>query len=180
MYQVGELIVYGNVGVCRVKDVKQLAPSKAGETQPYYVLEPLFQSCTISTPVGNRKVFMRPVISRSEAERLIDMIPSLQTTEYHSPVSRELREHYEASIKNYDCRELMELTMSIYAKKQTREQTKKKIGVVDERFMRRAEELLFGELAVALEIPREGVQEYIAARVEAQSQRKHGARSAEA
>lgn len=180
MYQAGDLIIYGNVGVCRVTEVKSLAPSKTGAAQLYYVLEPLFQSCTISTPVENKKVFMRPVISKSEAERLIDMIPSIPVVEYHSSISRELREHYEEAIKNYDCKELIELTMSIYAKKQNREQTKKKIGVVDERFMRRAEELLFGELSVALEIPREGVPEYIAARVAAQGQKKHGASGAEA
>ena len=37
--------------------------------------------------------------------------------------------------------------------------------MIDERFMRRAEELLFGELAVALEIEREDVPAYLAERL---------------
>lgn len=55
--------------------------------------------------------------------------------------------------------------MSIYNKKQFLEQQKKKFGKVDERFMKIAEEMLYGELSVALDIPKEKVQEYIALRV---------------
>ena len=39
------------------------------------------------------------------------------------------------------------------------------VAPIDERFMRRAEELLFGELAVALGIEREDVPDYIAGRL---------------
>ena len=55
--------------------------------------------------------------------------------------------------------------MSLRAKKQGLEQQKRKFGAVDERFMKRAEELLFGELAAALDIPKDRVPEYIADRV---------------
>lgn len=57
--------------------------------------------------------------------------------------------------------------MSIYAKKQEAETQKRRLGAVDESFLHRAEDLLFSELAAALELDREQVQPYIAARVEA-------------
>ena len=57
--------------------------------------------------------------------------------------------------------------MSIYAKKQMVEEQKKKFGSVDERFMKKAEELLFGELSAVLGIPRSEVSKYIASRVDA-------------
>jgi CarD family transcriptional regulator len=94
------------------------------------------------------------------------MIPTVEAEEFHSSVIRELTEHYQASIDSQSCEELLELTMSIYSKKRTLEQQKKKFGVIDERYMKRGEELLFGELAAALEIPREQVPEYIESRVE--------------
>ena len=50
---------------------------------------------------------------------------------------------------------------SIYTKKLQAESQNKKIGAVDERFLQKAEDLLFGELAVALEIPKEKVLDYI-------------------
>ena len=55
--------------------------------------------------------------------------------------------------------------MSLYAKKRHTGDTTMKFGSVNQKFMVRAEQLLFGELAVALGIRREEVQDYIASRV---------------
>ena len=135
------------------------------KNQLFYVLKPLYQECTISAPVGSTKVFMRPIISKQEAERLIDMIPTISAQAYQNSVLRQLTEHYEESFKNHDCADLIELTMSIYAKKQIAAEQKKKFGAVDERFMKKAEELLFGEFAAALGISKDEVPEYIAERI---------------
>ncbi len=166
MYQVGDLVLYGNTGVCRVDELKEQSFPSTGEKRLYYVLRPLYEDCVISAPVDSDKVFIRPIISRQEAERVIARIPQIHAQAYYSKASRELAEHYEAILKSHDCDSLVELTMSIYAKKQLLADKKRKFGTVDERFLKRAEDLLFGELAAALEIPKHQVQDYIAARVE--------------
>ena len=61
--------------------------------------------------------------------------------------------------------DLIRLAKSIYAKKLEAEKRQKHIGSTDEKYLRRAEELLFGELAVALEIPRDDVPAFIEARL---------------
>ena len=165
LFKVGDLILYGSTGVCRVTDITTRDFSGVDKDQLFYILIPLYQDCIISTPVNTTKIFIRPIISKDEAERLIDMIPTIRAEAYHSQILRELTEHYEASLKTHDCTELVELTMSIYAKKQYVEQQKRKFGAIDERFMKRAEELLFGELAAALDIPKESVPDYIAGRI---------------
>lgn len=166
MYQVGELVLYGSTGVCKVKEIKKQDFPSTGEQRLYYVMQPLYQDCVISAPVDSDKVFIRPIISKDEAKRLIGLIPGIRAEAYHSRVSRELTEHYDALLKSHDCEDLIELTMSIYAKKQDLLSQKRKFGTVDERFLKRAEELLFGELAAALDIPREQVQDYSASKVE--------------
>lgn len=166
MYQIGDLVLYGSTGVCKVSEIKKQDFPSLGEQRLYYILVPLYQDCTISAPVDSDKVFIRPIISKEEAERIIGTIPEIQAQAFHSRVSRELTEHYDALLKSHDCESLVELTMSIYAKKQDLVSQKRKFGTVDERFLKRAEELLFGELAAALEIPRDEVQDYIASRVE--------------
>ncbi len=174
MYQAGDIVIYGMTGACRVEEVSPMARPGVGRNQLYYTLMPLYQrQCTIHTPVDNPKVAMRPAISKEEAERLVDLIPSIQVKPYHSRANNDLTEHYNATLKSHDCTDLLELTMSIYAKKQEAEGSKRKFGVVDERYLRQAEELLFGELAVALELHREEVPAYIAARLEA-SQKMEG------
>jgi CarD family transcriptional regulator len=165
MYQVGDLILYGSTGVCKVADITTQELAGKDKKQLFYVLEPLYQNCTIFTPVNTTKIFMRPIISEDEAERLIDMIPTIRTEAYHNRDLNQLAEHYKVSLSKHDCSDLIELSMSIYAKKQFAEQQKRKFGVVDEKFMKRAEDLLFGELAAALNIPKDQVPEYIAERV---------------
>lgn len=177
MYQVGDLILYGSTGVCRIKDIQEGAGRQGGEKRLYYILEPLYQSCVISTPVDNDKVFMRPVLSRQEADELIDRIPSIQAEAYHGHALRELTEHYVAALKTYDCGELVEMTMSIYEKKRDMARQHRKFGALDERFMKRAEDLLFGELAVALEISKDEVPDYISRRVKTLEKEKQGAPS---
>ena len=78
----------------------------------------------------------------------------------------QVSEHNAAALRSHDCGALMDLTMSIYAKKQEALAHHRKVSAVDQRYMKQGEELLFGELAAALEIPREEVPRYIAARVE--------------
>jgi len=164
LFKPGDLVIYGGTGVCRIISVEP--SSSSGEKgRLYYTLKPLYQTCTITTPVDNGKVFMRPIISKNEAEMLIDSIPSIHAEAYHSKVMRELTEHYQAILSTYDCRNLIQLTMSIYAKRQLAEAQHRKFGALDERYMKRAEDLLFGELAAALEIDRAKVQSYIADRL---------------
>lgn len=165
LYKVGDLILYGGTGVCRVTEI---VPKRASRTAPerlYYVLTPLYQTGTITTPVDNDKVFTRPVISREEAMRLIDQIPTIQAEAYNNQNLQQLENHYKSELESHDCLDLLRLTMSTYRKKAEREQAKLKFGAVDRRYMERAENLLFGELAVALDITRENVQDFIHARL---------------
>lgn len=164
MYSIGELIFYGGTGVCRVEDITQLSMKGADGKKDYYILTPLYQDGTIYVPVDT-KVFMRPVISRSEAEQLVEMIPDIKAEAVYDKNFNQLASRYDQVLGTHDCRDLIELMMSIYAKKQYVEQQKRKFGQIDARYMKRAEGLLYGELAAALDIPRDDVQEYIAKKV---------------
>lgn len=161
MYQTGELILYGRTGVCKVEEITRVKQRGMSEEQMYYVLKPLYQSCNITTPVDNPKVFSRPIISKEEAQRVIETIPTVKPEAYHNRNLNQLREYYRSCMETYDCVDLIKLTMSLYVKKKEAEAQKRKFGAVDERFMKEAEDLLFGELAAALDIPREEVRGYI-------------------
>jgi CarD family transcriptional regulator len=131
----------------------------------YYVLEPVYQGGVLYVPADNPKIFLRPVITADEANRLIDEIPQLRGEAFHSRSAQELSAHYEQALQTHRCEDLVELTKSIYKKKTDLARHNKKFGRVDEHFMRRAEDSLYGELAIALDIPRDHVQEYIANRI---------------
>ena len=165
MYSVGELIVYGSTGVCRIDATGDLDKKQGGEKgRTYYTLKPVYRNETIYAPVDT-KVFMRPLISAEEVNKLIDLIPDVEAEMYHSKRTQELSDHYQTSLNSHECSDLIELVMSIYAKKQFVEQQKRKFGQIDERFMKKAEELLYGEFAAALGIDKDEVPNYIAKRI---------------
>lgn len=163
MYQIDDLIMYGSTGVCRVSDITKQVFND--EDKLYYVLEPLYQSGVIYAPVDNEKVFMRPVISEEEARSLIDDIPAIHTEIYRNSSMQQLTKYYQSVIDTHKCLDLLKLTKSIYQKKQAALAQNRHLGQIDKKFMKRAEDLLFGEFAAALHISREDVQEYIRKRL---------------
>jgi len=165
MFQPGEIIVYGNTGVCRIMEITKPNLPGVDREREYYLLSPLFQDGKIYSPVDNTKVFIRPVISKKQAEEMIDMIPEIQTKQINSISTQQLSEKYQEYFNTHNCTDLLELIMSIYAKKQHQLSLKHKVGQIDERYMRKAEELLYGELAVALDITPKEVPDYIATRL---------------
>lgn len=72
MFQVNDVVVYGNHGVCKIMDVGPLSMSLADKDTIYYTLCPVYQRETLFyAPVDNQKVLIRPLITKEEAEKLI-------------------------------------------------------------------------------------------------------------
>lgn len=165
MFKIGDKIVYGTTGVCLVADITPPPVKGMDPNEKYYQLRPLYQTGTVYTPVNNQKVKMRPLITKEEAERLIDLIPTVKAQAYQAENTAQLTEHYQAVFSGNNCEDLIELVMSLYAKKQYLAEQHRKFGQVDERFMKRAQSLLHGELAAALEIPLSEVESYISSRI---------------
>lgn len=157
MFEAGQYIIYGTSGVCRVEAID--TPSfAAGTNQLYYTLIPLYGTETIYIPVDS-PVFMRPVISREQAEELVRQIPDIETDDPNTHSLRLLSEHYQAALQSHDCHDLVQLIKTVYAKSH---RGSHRISQIDQRYRKRAEELLHGELAVALGIPFSEVPGYIA------------------
>lgn len=167
MFQVGELILYGNSGVCRVEAIGQPGSAAyADKNKEYYTLAPLFGEGVIYVPVDT-PVFMRPVIKREEAMELIHRIPEIQAEPFSTRDQRALGEHYRRFFDSHRCDDLVHLIKDVYMKGQNLSQQGKKIGITDQQYLRRARDLLHGELAVALEIPLDEVEEFICKEIEA-------------
>ena len=167
MFQEDDLIVYGNTGICRVVSVG--TPEGLPGVDPkkqYYKLVPVNSSSTIYTPVDTN-VFMRPVMTREEAEQLIDKIPEITGDSYECRDPRMLADHYRLSLETHECEDLVRLIKAIYLKSQQLEENGKKPGKTDQQYRKRAEELLYEELSSVLEISLEDIPTYIEQRVSA-------------
>lgn len=165
MYQKNEFVIYGERGVCRVEDIctpEGLPGVQKGRL--YYKLTPIREAGTIYIPVDTN-VFMRPVITKEEAEELISQIPRLRESQPGSRNAKEMEEYYKDVLHSHNCLDLLELIRAVYVRSQNSIQNGKKPGQVDMRYQKRAEELLHGELAVVLQIPTDQVAAYIETKV---------------
>ena len=165
MFEIGDLIIYGSEGVCRVDDIGIPEMFDIDREHPYYTLSPLYRQGKIYTPV-DASVFMRPVISRQEALDLIHSYPDIDDAIIENRNIRVLSEQYQETMNSHDCSDLMRILKSVHHKKKVMDQRGKKLGQVDEKFFRKAEDLLHGEFAVALDIPKDEVGDFIRSRVE--------------
>ncbi len=160
MYQVGEYIIYGTVGVCRVEAVGALDMRGVRKEVDYYTLSPVYQGGTIFIPIDT-SVFHRPVLTREEALSLISKIPEIDGDVYENKNPRLLNEHYQAYLKSGDCMDLVRVVRAIYAKGKSVSEKGRKLSQVDERSMQIAEQMLHNELATALEIEPGEVKDFI-------------------
>ncbi len=167
MFQVGELILYGNTGVCRVEAIGQPgSASYADKNKDYYTLAPLHGDGVIYVPVDT-PVFMRPILSKEQALELIHCIPDIQAEPFTCRDQRALNEHYRHFFDSHRCEDLIHLIKDVYIKGQNLAQQGKKVGSTDQQYFRRATDLLHGELAVALGIAMDEVEEFIRKEIEA-------------
>ncbi len=165
LYATGTLILYGRTGVCRVEGVTEKKVPGEKKPVPFYLLRPLYQSGTIAAPVEKVEdgtIFSRTLMSREQAQTFIEALPSLPSEPYHNQNLNQLRDHYRQQLQSLTARDMAQLIRSVYKKRQDAEDKRRKLSVVDQRFMEEAEALLYGELAAALGIGRDEVRGYIA------------------
>lgn len=164
MFCKGDYVIYGSNGVCVVEDVGPLdIPGVPGE-RIYYTLIPYYtKDSQIFVPADNDKVVMRPLISKDEILALIDDIENIELLWIQDEKQREAR--YKETLRKCDCRELIRIIKTIYERRQSRIAAGKKMTASDEKYIHLAQESLYGEFAIALDMEREQVEQFIFARV---------------
>lgn len=160
MFAVGDLVIYGGEGVCRVAGIGPSGLSGDNSGLTYYHLLPLYRNGTVMTPVTT-SVLMRPILTRPAALELIASLPSLPAVKPVETGLRAVRDFYHALVQRSDCSELAALIHTVCRKRAWSLAHGKKASQMDERYLKRAEEQLYGELAAALELEREQVLPFI-------------------
>ena len=166
MFEKGEYVVYGTKGICVVREVTTLQLDGTNKDRLYYMLCPLGQKDSkIFVPVDSNKIRMRRVISREEAGNLIRRIPDIQEITLENEKLRE--ETYKQCLRSCDCSELVRVIKTLYVRMNQRTAEGKKVTATDERYFRMAEDSLYSELSLALDIPKDDMEKYIASQIEA-------------
>ena len=132
----------------------------------YYMLVPISEkSSKIYIPTDNAEGRIRKVISKEETLKFIKSIPEIDAKDIPNEKMRE--QEYKTSILSCNNEKIVSIIKSIYARKQERMEQGKKITTTDDKYFKRAEDVLFSELSFVLNIPKDKMEQFISDTIEA-------------
>ena len=151
MFQVGDYLIYGLEGVCRVTAVGPLKRSGVSRDRLYYTLAPLGRQDAIYIPVDS-PVFMRAPLERNELEALLAELPALEPCADLPADAKLLAPYYQEVIQSHDFRRAMQLYKTIARKQRQLSGNRRSLSVTDMRYWKQTETLLCGEISYVLGI----------------------------
>lgn len=113
---------------------------------------------TVYLPIDSNKVMIRKVMTPEEAKRLIRIF---QAWGFGSTDEKQREASYKAALHECSGRSWISILKTLHQRKDERLAAGKKVTALDERYMRVAEQELYGELSVVLGIEKENMHDYI-------------------
>lgn len=146
MYQIGDQVVYGIHGVCRVVDQEERVVDR--KKVVYMALEPMEQEGSrylipTHNPVAMRKV--KPMLTNEELTALLESKEALEDNWIRDENQR--KQTYRELISSGDRVRLMQMVRTLYRHKAEQLTAGRKVHICDDNFLRDAEKLLCSEIA---------------------------------
>lgn len=160
MFEIHTFVSYGGNGICEITDICEKVIDQ--ETRLFYVLKPIRgDGATIFVPTDSEVLVrrMHKLMNAEEAKYLIRCMPDTEADWIED--DRERNEQQKAILSGGDRMALVRMTKSLYERKQQLTANGKRLRANDAQALRQGEDVLFGELAVALGIERDRVLDCI-------------------
>lgn len=158
MFKKGDLILYSVHGICKVEDICEKTISHV--KKQYYILHPMNdKNLSISTPVDNDKVTMLELLTKEEAEELLESFkkPGIDWIE----VDRERGEVYSEIIKSGNRKKIVGIANTLMRTKSNLEKNGKKFHEKDKKILADIQSILFSELAFSLDTTPEEIAKIV-------------------
>lgn len=160
MYQIGDDVLYGIHGVCRVVDQEERCVDKKRVT--YLVLEPKEQTgARFYVPCHNPAAMakLRSVMTKEELDSLLRAESVRENAWIEDENQR--KQHYRELISSGDREALLRMVGTLHVHKEAQAAAGRKFHLCDENFLRDAEKLLSAEIALVLGIEPSQVGKYV-------------------
>lgn len=153
MYAVGEYVVHPGQGVCKVASIDQ-------GSEASYKLEPVGQrrAMFISLPLSCESK-LRPVLSAASARELINAYPSLELDTYTDRSLALEEEHFKKELRYGSCEDAVRIVKTFIQRIADLRAINKKPPVAYERILKEAKRRSLSEIACALEIDMDAVEQ---------------------
>ena len=160
MYQIGDQVVYGVHGVCRVVDQEERVIDRKRVT--YLALEPVGQDGSrYLVPTHNAAAMskVKAMLSREELSRLMDSEEVRADGWIRDENQR--KQTYRELIGSGDRAKLMQMVRTLYRHKASQAAAGRKVHLCDDNFLRDAEKLLLGEVSIVMDLDQDQARQFI-------------------
>lgn len=167
MYSVGEMIFYSSCGVCQVAGIGKPRQAGLAGDMDYYTLQPVSENHreTIYLPV-NTTAYMRKISSARQAQRRLEGIKNMRPVFPSSNNPKIVSDFYSSLIRSFQLDKLLQVVVSLTVKKNECRKKNKHLNQTQATLLKRATDMVCGELAVALSIDRRQAQRQILQAIE--------------
>ena len=170
MFSIGSYVMYGKRGVCKVESIGRFFEESMQDDREYYKLLPVFvKGDNVYIPVENH-VFMREVISSDKARAYLEEVQTIEGDSFNCKQQTRLADHYKEMMDTYDIHVLLSLIKGLYVKQYHAVKKNKKLCQIDQRYLKSAEDIAYGEFAVALQSTPEQIRKLVKDKVFCQIQ----------
>lgn len=160
MYKVNEYVVYKK-DVCKIKEIRN---NKMNGID-YYILVPIDdESLIIDVPVENRMGYLRSIISKEEANKLINNIPNIEPLKNID--DKYVEKTYKDLLYNGTHEDLIKIIKTTYLRNNDRKINNKKLSEKDNDYFTKAEKYLYNEISISLNMSFDETKNYIIKKVQ--------------
>ena len=160
MFQKDDYVFYESEGICKIADI-QLAPLDGMPSdRQYYILQSVHdRNGMIYIPVDSEKVFLRKLLNREEAQKLMDEIKQVSVIEESN--AKLLRTKYIEAMHTHDPLEWVRVIKTVYKRMNADPQKPQRLSETERSFAENAKRYLYTELALALGLQEKEMEAYI-------------------
>ncbi len=152
MFKVGEYVIYKR-DLCKIKDIIER------NGKEYFRLNPKEdETLTINIPKENSTKNLRYPINEEEANELIKKIPSIEIINSNEKI---LEQTYKELMKTNTHEDLIKIIKTTYLRNEERRLNGKKQTDKDLSYFKKAEDYLYNELSISLNMSYDECKKYI-------------------
>ncbi len=165
MFACGEYVFHESGGVCRIDDICVAPLESMPADRKYYVMKPIHDlNSVIYIPVDSDRIFLRRLLTREEAEELLDRIPFVRAFEAEN--AKLLRQKYTEAMDTHQPLEWVRVIKTVYLRANMQEGRPRRISETERSFSDRARRNLHAELSLALGLAEAEMEQYIVDHIE--------------
>ena len=160
MFNIGDNVVYGSVGVCNICEISTRRVMK--QDIDYYVLKPISdQQSTLFVPVDNQLLCnkMRPLLTKTEINEIIYDLKNHDDIWIKEETRR--KEEYNNLLSSGNALKILLVIRSILNQKDKLTSIGKQLHLNDKKLIKTAQKIIDSEFSTVLGIEKQEVSKYI-------------------